>query len=215
MNSFTPGGSILQVIAIHARASWVVACVNREWLEAVNAAISELTRGFLGSVFTVDCLGLASRMPSNVEPCSCSVRIRRLLRPAPCLPIRFGVDGPAAELSSWWYRTQWYLHAAIRRDNMSVHRMLHRCYDFSRYRGYDFDMFAGVFRRRTSENLDDFLDSRLFWNAGYVSARDLGCVNLGRSRDEVLQSLICALLQLVLLVLLHHGPHTHVTFQLL
>ena len=74
MNSFTPGGSVLQVIAIHTRASWVVARVNREWLEAVNAAISELTRGFLGSVFTVGSLGRATRMPSNVEECACSVR---------------------------------------------------------------------------------------------------------------------------------------------
>ena len=34
-----------------------LACVNREWLQAVRAVICELRRGFLGSSFHVKCLG--------------------------------------------------------------------------------------------------------------------------------------------------------------
>ena len=63
---------------------------------------------------------------------------------------------------------------------------------FSGYSGSDFGIFKDVYRHRTSENLDEHLEARLFWNAGYVLARDLGCANLGRTIDGVLQTLICA-----------------------
>ena len=96
------------------------------------------------------------------------------------------------DLGLWWYRTQLYLHHAIRKDKMSVQDILRRCYDVSMYSGYDFDIFEGVYRHSTSENLDEPLEARLFCKSGYVQARDLGCANLGRSIDEVLQTLICA-----------------------
>ncbi len=56
MTSFTLQGSILELIATHTRASWVIASVNREWSEAVNAARKELRKEFLGSVCNLLCL---------------------------------------------------------------------------------------------------------------------------------------------------------------
>ncbi len=76
---------------------------------------------------------------------------------------------------------------------MSFQDLFRRCYLFSLYSGYDFDIFKDVYRHRTSENLEEPLGDQLFWEAGYVSARGMGCVNLGTSINEVLQTLICAI----------------------
>ena len=76
---------------------------------------------------------------------------------------------------------------------MSFQDLFRRCYLFSSYSGYDFDIFEDVYRHRTSENLEEPLGVQLFWEAGYVAARDMGCVNLGTSIYEVLQTLICAI----------------------
>ena len=57
MLSATPCGILLHSIVIHASCSRFLACVNREWLQAVRAVICELRRGFLGSSFHVKCLG--------------------------------------------------------------------------------------------------------------------------------------------------------------
>ena len=180
MTSFTLQGSILQVIAIHTRASWVIACVNREWLEAVNAARNELTRGFLGSVCILLCLRPAEYDNSLVDK-----RLQREVR------LRFH-RGAISEDRLWWCRTQLYMHHAAAVYHMSFQAIFRRCHLFSIHSGYDFHIFEDVCRHRTSENLDEPLDERLFWNGGYVSARDLGCINLGRSIDDVLQTLICA-----------------------
>ena len=94
----------------------------------------------------------------------------------------------------WWFRTQLYLQYAIGKSKMSFQDLLHRCYRFSFYRGYDFDMFEGVYRHcvMSQETLERSLGSQLFKDAGFVYARDLGCQHLGRSINEVLQTLICA-----------------------
>ncbi len=82
----------------------------------------------------------------------------------------------------------------IEKSSMSFQELLRRCYLFSPYRGYDFDMFEGVHRHcvMSQETLERPLGSQLFKDAGFVSARDLGCQHLGRSINEVLQTLICA-----------------------
>ena len=87
-----------------------------------------------------------------------------------------------------------YLQNAIGKGNMSFQELLRRCYLFSSYRGYDFDMFEGVYRHcvMSQETLERSLGSQLFKDAGFVYARDLGCQHLGRSINEVLQTLICA-----------------------
>ena len=181
MTSFTLAGSMLHVIAIHESSSRVIACVNKEWAQAVNVVISELRRRFLSSDFTVHCLGLATLNESMAER-----RLERVVR----VRVR---NHDITDLGLWWYRTQLYLHYAIsRRCNMSVQRILRRCYVFSGYSGYDVGIFKDVYRYRTSKNLDEPLEARLFCKSGYVQARDLGCANLGRSIDEVLQTLICA-----------------------
>ena len=77
---------------------------------------------------------------------------------------------------------------------MSFQHLLHRCYRFSSYKGYDFDIFEGVYRHcvMSQESLERSLGSQLFNDARFVYARDLGCQHLGRSINEVLQTLICA-----------------------
>ena len=64
---------------------------------------------------------------------------------------------------------------------------------FSKYRHYDFNIFEDVYRHCTSQSLDEPLNVQLFWESGYVAARDMGCFSLGKSIDEVLQNLICAM----------------------
>ena len=70
--------------------------------------------------------------------------------------------------------------------------ILEQCYIFSNCSGYDFSMFQEVYREITSENLDEPFGFILFWDPGFSAARNLECVRLGRSIDEVLLTLICA-----------------------
>ena len=116
MVSVAPSGSMLHGIAIHASASRVLACVNREGLQAVRAVIGELGRGFLGNVFHVHCLGLAALDDSMAEQ-----RLQRVLR------IRFG-NQVICDERVWWYRTQLYLHFAIAKNPMSFQDLSCRCY---------------------------------------------------------------------------------------
>ena len=128
---------MLHVIAIHEGASRVIACVNKEWAQAVNFVISELRKRFLSSDFTVHCLGLATLNDSMAEH-----RLQRVVR------IRFG-SHDITDLGLWRYRTQLYLHFAIPREDMSFQDILRRCYIFPMYSGYDLDIFEGVYRHRT------------------------------------------------------------------
>ena len=119
MVSAEPFGIMLHGIAIHASASKILACVNREWLQAVRAVIGELRRGFLGNVFHVHCLGLAALDDSMAEQ-----RLQRVLR------IRFG-NQVICDERVWWYRTQLYLYFAIAKNPMSFQDLFRRCYIFS------------------------------------------------------------------------------------
>ena len=122
MTSFTLADSMLHVIAIHESSSRVIACVNKEWAQAVNVVISELRRRFLSSDITVRCLGLATLDDFMAEH-----RLQRVVR---MFRIQVGNHG-IVDLALWWYRKQLCLHHAIScRCNMSVQRILRRCYVF-------------------------------------------------------------------------------------
>ena len=182
MVSSAPCGIMLHVVVIHASPSRVLACVNREWLHSVQTVIRELRRGFLDGDFDVDCLA-----PEVLHDGQAELRLRRVL----CM--RFGNTCRSKE-QVWWFRTQLYLQYATGKSILSFQDLLRRCYLFSSYRGYDFDMFEGVYRHcvMSQETLERSLGSQLFKDAGFVYARDLGCQDLGRSIHEVLQTLICA-----------------------
>ena len=182
MVSSAPCGIMLHVVVIHASPSRVLACVNREWLHSVQTVIRELRRGFLDGDFDVDCLA-----PEVLHDGQAELRLQRVL----CM--RFG-NTSLSEEQVWWFRTQLYLQYAIGKSILSFQDLLRRCYLFSSYRGYDFDMFEGVYRHcvMSQETLERSLGSQLFKDAGFVYARDLGCQHLGRSINEVLQTLICA-----------------------
>ena len=102
---------MLHVIAIHESSSRVIACVNKEWAQAVNVVISELRRRFLSSDFTVRCLGLAT-----LEDFMAEHRLQRVVR---MFRIQVG-NHDIIDLGLWWYRTQLYLHRAIRKDKMAL-----------------------------------------------------------------------------------------------
>ena len=94
----------------------------------------------------------------------------------------------------WWCNTKLYLRHTLLKQQMSFQELLHRCYLFSMYTGYDFEIFGGVYRYCTSENLEKHLAAaQLFCDTRFVSVRDLGCQYLGTSIHEVLQTLICAM----------------------
>ena len=176
-----PMNITLRGIVMHAGVSRVSACVNGEWLQAVRAVICELRRGFVGSGFYVDCL-----WPDALDEDKAKRRLQRVLN------IRFGNESiPDATL--WWYNTQLYLHYAITKKPMSFQDLLYRCYLFSVYAGYDFDIFEGVYRHHTSAHPETLLAAWVFCDARFVLSRDLGCQRLGRSVHEVLQTVICAL----------------------
>ena len=110
------------------------------------------------------------------------------------LNIRFGNES-IPDLTVWWYNTQLYLQDTRFKHKMSFQELLHRCYRFSVYTGYDFDIFRGVYRDYNSQNLEEPLAAaQLFCtNTQFVGVRDLGCQYLGTSIHEVLQTLICAM----------------------
>ena len=141
-----------------------------------------MRRGFLDGDFHVDCLA-----PEVLHNGQAKLRLQRVL-------CRWSGNTVFSEEQLWWFRTQQYLQYAIEKSNMSFQELLRRCYLFSPYRGYDFDMFEGVHRHcvMSQETLERPLGPQLFKDAGFVSARDLGCQHLGRSINEVLQTLICA-----------------------
>ena len=72
--------------------------------------------------------------------------------------------------------------------------LFHRCYRFSRYKGYDFDICKGVRRHcgESQETLERPLACGVFHDARFVYERDMGCSHLGRSILGVLLTLICA-----------------------
>ena len=181
MVSAAPCAIMLRGIVMHACVIRVLACVNREWLQAVRAVICELRRGFVGGDFYVDCL-----WPDALDEDKAKPRLQRVLN------IRFGNES-IPDATVWWYNTQLYLHYAIAKKPMSFQDLLHRCYLFSVYAGYDFEIFEGVYRYCTSENLEMLLAAQLFCDTRFVSARDLGCQHLGTSIHEVLQTLICTM----------------------
>ena len=182
MASFAPCGIMLDVVVIHASSIKVLACVNMAWLHSVRTVIRELRRGFLNGDFNVGCLA-----PEVLHDGQAKMRLQRIL----CL--RYG-NRVLDEDVVWWFRTQLYLQYAVGKSKMSFQDLLHRCYLFSSYRGYDFDIFEGVYRHcgMSQETLGRSLASQLFHDARFVYARDLGCQHLGRSIREVLQTLICA-----------------------
>ena len=134
MISAAPCAIMLRGIVMHACAIRVLACVNREWLQAVRAVICELRRGFVGSGFYVDCL-----WPDALDEDKAKRRLQRVLN------IRFGNES-IPDGTVWWYNTQLYLHYAIAKQPMPFQDLLHRCYLFSVYAGYDFEIFEGVYR---------------------------------------------------------------------
>ena len=181
MVSSAPCGIMLHVVVIRASPSRVLACVNREWLHSVQTVIRELRRGFLDGDFDVDCLA-----PEVLHDGQAKLRLQRVL------DMRFGNTCRSKE-QEWWFRTQLYLQYAIGKSSLSIQDLLRRCHGLSSYRRYDFDMFEGVYRHNVArETLKRSLGSQLFKDAGFVYARDLGCQHLGRSINEVLQTLICA-----------------------
>ena len=182
MDSFAPSGIMLHVVVIHASSIRVLACVNMAWLHSVRTVIRELRRGFLDGDFNVGCLA-----PEVLHDGQAKMRLQRIL----CM--RYG-NKVIDEEVVWWYRTQLYLQYAIGKSKMSFQDLLHRCYRFSSYRGYDFDIFEGVYRHcgKSPETLERPLASQLFHDARFVYARDMGCSHLGRSIREVLLTLICA-----------------------
>ena len=182
MDSFAPSGIMLHVVVIHASSIRVLACVNMAWLHSVRTVIRELRRGFLDGDFNVGCLA-----PEVLHDGQAKMRLQRIL----CM--RYGNEVIDEEVV-WWYRTQLYLQYAIGKSKMSFQDLLHRCYRFSSYRGYDFDIFEGVYRHcsKSQETLERPLASQLFHDARFVYARDMGCSHLGRSIREVLLTLICA-----------------------
>ena len=181
MVSATPCGILLHSIVIHASASRFLACVNREWLQAVRAVICELRRGFLGSSFHVNCLGHALHDDKAKQ------HLQRVLN------IRFGNES-IPDLTVWCYNMQLYLRDTIVRKQRSFQELLHHCYRFSVYTGCDFEIFGGVYRDCTSENLEKPLaPAQFFCDTRFVSVRDLGCQYLGTSIHEVLQTLISAM----------------------
>ena len=182
MVSSAPCGIMLHVVVIHASSIRVLACVNMAWLHSVRTVIRELRRGFLDGDFNVGCLA-----PEVLHDGQAKMRLQRIL----CM--RYG-NRVLDEDVVWWFRTQLYLQYAVGKSKMSFQDLLHRCYRFSSYRGYDFDIFEGVYRHcvMSQESLERSLGSQLFNDARFVYARDLGCQHLGRSIREVLQTLICA-----------------------
>ena len=181
MGSAAPFGITIRVIVMHAGVSRVSACVNSEWLQAVRAVICELRRGFLGSDFYVDCL-----LPDALDEDKVQQRLQSVLN------IRFGNES-IPDATVWWYNTQLYLHYAISKKSMFFQDLLYCCHVFSVYARYDFEIFEGVYRRFISEYSETLLPARVFCDARFVSARDMGCRSLGRSIHEVLQTVICAL----------------------
>ena len=182
MDSFAPSGIMLHVVVIHASSIRVLACVNMAWLHSVRTVIRELRREFLNGDFNVRCLA-----PEVLHDGQAKMRLQRIL----CM--RYGNEVIDEEVV-WWYRTQLYLQYAIGKNKMSFQDLYHRCYRFSPYKGYDFDIFKGVHRHcgKSQETLERPLASQLFHDARFVYARDMGCSHLGRSIREVLQTLICA-----------------------
>ena len=176
-----PFGITIRGILMHAGVSRFSACVNSEWLQAVRAVICELRRGFLGSDFYVDCL-----LPDALDEDKVQQRLQSVLN------IRFGNES-IPDATVWWYNTQLYLHYAISKKSMFFQDLLYCCHVFSVYAWYDFEIFEGVYRRFISEYSEKPLPVRVFCDARFVSARDMGCRSLGRSIHEVLQTLICAL----------------------
>ena len=151
-------------------------------MQVVRAVICELRRGILGSSFHVNCLGHALHDDKAKQ------RLQRVLN------IRFG-NAIIPDLTVWWYNTQLYLQDTIWKIRMSFQELSHRCYRFSVYAGYDFEIFRGLYRDYNSQNLEEPLAAaQLFCtNTQFVGVRDLGCQYLGTSIHEVLQTLIFAM----------------------
>ena len=95
MTSCTLQGSILELIATHTRASWVIASVNRELSEAVKAARKELRKEFLGSVCNLLCLRPAEDDNNDLVDTSLDREVLLRLNRGARSVDRF-----------WWYRAQ-------------------------------------------------------------------------------------------------------------
>ena len=103
------GGILLHSIVIHASCSRFLACVNREWLQAVRAVICELRRGFLGSSFHVNCLG------HDLHDDTAKQRLCRSLK------LHFGNKSKSLpDLTVWWYNTKLYLRHTLVKKQMSL-----------------------------------------------------------------------------------------------
>ena len=181
MCSFKPSGDILEVLATYMRFHKVIACVGKDWAQAVKAMKKDLRRKFLNSKFDVECLGHLDHSGPVLE--------RRLSR---VVHKQIG-DCQLDDKALWWYRTQLYLSLYIERNRTSFQGILRQCYEYSEFRGYNFSMFEDLYRIHTAHCLDRPLHQALFRNSRYVKARDLGCATLGTSIDEVLRTLICVM----------------------
>ena len=103
-----------------------------------------------------------------------------------------------------WQRDCWKCTKLIRKGSSGNRRLgkqggnrrdlFHRCYRFSRYKGYDFDICKGVRRHcgEAQETLERPLACGVFHDARFVYERDMGCSHLGRSILGVRLTLICA-----------------------
>ena len=162
MFSATPFGILLHNIVIHASCSRFLACVNREWLQAVRAVICELRRGFLGSSFHVNCLG------HDLHEDTAKRRLCRSLK------LHFGNKSKSLpDLTVWGCNTKLYLRHTLVKKQMSFQELLHRCYRFPVYAGYDFELFRGLYRDYNSQNLEEPLvgAAQLFGITLCLSAR--------------------------------------------
>ena len=161
MVSATSGGIFLRRTLIHANASRFLACVNRVWLQAVRAVIRELRRKLLSSSFHVNCLG---HSPSDDMA---EQRLRRKLNR------QFGEGESISDLTVWWYNTELHLLDTLSKQPMSFQDLLFRCYSFSVYKGYDFEIFRGLYCHRNDSNLDEPLAAdSLFCFSRFDSKRD-------------------------------------------
>ncbi len=106
---------------------------------------------------------------------------------------QFGKGESLSDLTVWWYNTELHLLDTLSKQPMSFQDLLFRCYCFSVYKGYDFEIFRGLYCHRNAPDLEEPLAAdQLFSFSRFVSKRDLGCIHLGTSIHEVLQTLLCA-----------------------
>ena len=195
MVSFKPAVEILQVLATHMGAHRIIACVSKDWAQAAEASKNDLIQKFLNGPFDARSLRV-----SHLNVCSMNTDMfeQRLSRVV-CLNV--GEDHHLNEVQLWWYRTQLHLSLSIGRGSIcretSFKDILRACFEYSEFKGYGFSMLERQYREWSGHFPRDLLNrsvsKEVFTRCRYIRTRDLGCVMLGRSINEVLLTLICAM----------------------